>query len=124
LVAERTYPAVPTDGPGGASWGWNLGLVAGGLALLVLGAHWFIEAAVGMARLLGVSELIIGLTIVAGGTSLPELATSVLASLRGERDIAVGNVVGSNLFNLFGVLGLRAWRNGQPPDAIEPGEPE
>lgn len=101
-------PDGPTDGPGGANWGWNLGLVVGGLALLVLGARWFVEAAVGMARLLGVSELVIGLTIVAGGTSLPELATSVLASLRGERDIAVGNVVGSNLFNLLGVLGLSA----------------
>jgi cation:H+ antiporter len=73
---------------------------------LVLGARWLVNAAVATATALGVSELVIGLTIVAGGTSLPEVATSVLASIRGERDIAVGNVVGSNLFNLLAVLGL------------------
>jgi len=89
-------------------WVWNLCLVVGGLALLVLGARWFVDAAVGLARTLGVSELVIGLTIVAGGTSLPELATSVLAGLRGERDIAIGNVVGSNIFNVLAVLGLSA----------------
>lgn len=87
---------------------WNLGLVVSGLALLVFGAGWMVEAATQIARALGVSELAIGLTIVAGGTSLPELATSVVAAMRGERDIAVGNVVGSNLFNLLGVLGLSA----------------
>jgi len=101
--------APPTDSDAAAGgWMWNLSLVAGGLALLVLGARWFVDATVAMARLLGVSELVIGLTIVAGGTSLPELATSVLAGLRGERDIAVGNVVGSNIFNLLAVLGLSA----------------
>ncbi|MCS6925894.1 MAG: calcium/sodium antiporter, partial [Candidatus Binatia bacterium] len=68
-----------------------------GLALLVLGSHWFVQGAVAVARFLGVSDLIIGLTIVAAGTSLPEIATSLLASVRGERDIAVGNVVGSNI---------------------------
>lgn len=77
-----------------------------GLGLLVLGARWLVEAAVTTATALGVSELVIGLTIVAAGTSLPEVATSVLATLRGERDIAVGNVVGSCLFNLLAVLGL------------------
>ena len=89
-------------------WTLNVGLVIGGLALLVLGARWIVAAAVDIAQRLGVSELIIGLTIVAGGTSLPELATSVLAGMRGKREIAVGNVVGSNLFNLLGVLGLSA----------------
>ena len=88
------------------SWPLNLGLIALGLALLVLGAQWLVEAAVTTATTLGVSELVIGLTIVAAGTSLPEVATSVLASIRGERDIAVGNVVGSNIFNLLAVLGL------------------
>jgi len=83
-------------------------LAAAGLGLLVLGARWFVLGATAAARSLGVSELIIGLTIVALGTSLPEVATSLLASLRGERDIAVGNVVGSNLFNLLVVLGLSA----------------
>lgn len=84
----------------------NVGLIAAGLALLVLGSRWLVDAAITTATTLGVSELVIGLTIVAAGTSLPEVATSVLASIRGERDIAVGNVVGSNIFNLLAVLGL------------------
>ena len=75
---------------------------------LVLGAKWFLFAAVEIARQLGVSELVIGLTIVAAGTSLPEVATSIVAAIRGERDIAVGNVVGSNVFNILGVLGISA----------------
>jgi cation:H+ antiporter len=83
-------------------------LVVVGLAMLVLGSEWLVNGAVAFAETLGVSELIIGLTIVAAGTSLPEVATSVLASLRGERDIAVGNVVGSNIFNLLSVMGLTA----------------
>ncbi len=81
-------------------------LIVGGLAGLVLGSEWLIRGAVSLARALGVSELVIGLTIVAAGTSLPELATSVIASLRGERDISVGNVVGSNIFNILSVLGI------------------
>ncbi|MDP2284445.1 MAG: calcium/sodium antiporter [Pseudohongiella sp.] len=80
--------------------------IIGGLVLLVIGARWLVDSAVQIAQYLGMSELVIGLTIVAAGTSMPELATSVIASLRGERDIAVGNVVGSNLFNLLAVLGL------------------
>ncbi|MBL8046785.1 MAG: hypothetical protein JNL09_09600, partial [Anaerolineales bacterium] len=72
----------------------NLAFVAGGLVLLVLGSNWFVEGAVSLARAFGVSELIIGLTIVAAGTSMPEVAASVMASIKGERDIAVGNVVG------------------------------
>jgi cation:H+ antiporter len=89
-------------------WGVQALLILAGLALLVTGAHWLVESAVGFARTLGVSELVIGLTIVAAGTSLPEVATSVMAALRGERDIAVGNVVGSNIFNILAVLGLSA----------------
>jgi cation:H+ antiporter len=84
----------------------NLILVAAGLGLLVLGSKWFVDSAIVIARSLGVSELVIGLTIVAAGTSMPELATSIMAAIRGERDIAVGNVVGSNIFNIFGVLGI------------------
>ncbi|MEW5966136.1 MAG: calcium/sodium antiporter [Pseudomonadota bacterium] len=91
-----------------AHWGVQVLLVLAGLALLVLGARWLVEAAVAFARHLGVSELVIGLTIVAAGTSLPEVATSVMAAIRGERDIAVGNVVGSNIFNILAVLGLSA----------------
>jgi cation:H+ antiporter len=79
--------------------------IMAGLALLVLGSRWLVASASDLARLLGLSELVIGLTIVAAGTSLPEVATSVTASVRGERDIAVGNVVGSNIFNLLMVLG-------------------
>jgi cation:H+ antiporter len=87
-------------------WVINLAFVAVGLAMLALGAQWLVNSAVQIATELGVSEAVIGLTLVAVGTSLPELATSVIASLRGERDIAVGNVIGSNIFNLLGVLGL------------------
>jgi len=83
-------------------------LVIGGLGLLVFGAEWFVEGAVRIARSLGISELVIGLTIVAAGTSMPEVATSLLAAVRGERDIAVGNVVGSNIFNVLGSLGISA----------------
>jgi cation:H+ antiporter len=91
-----------------AHWGVQVLLILGGLALLVQGSRWLVEAAIDFARYLGVSELIIGLTIVAAGTSLPEVATSILAAIRGERDIAVGNVVGSNIFNILSVLGLSA----------------
>ncbi len=81
-------------------------MVAAGLGMLVLGADLFVESAVTIARGWGMSELVIGLTLVAAGTSMPEVATSVVAAFKGERDIAVGNVVGSNLFNLMCVLGL------------------
>lgn len=86
--------------------GLNGALLLGGLAMLIGGSHLLIKSAVTIATLLGASQLIIGLTVVAIGTSLPELATSVTASLRGESDIAVGNVVGSNIFNILVVLGL------------------
>jgi len=86
----------------------NVALVVGGAVLLVAGAALLVDGAVGLARSLGVSDLLIGLTVVALGTSLPELTTSVVAALRGERDIAVGNVVGSNIFNILSVLGLTA----------------
>jgi cation:H+ antiporter len=84
----------------------NIAFIIGGLGLLVLGSQWLVDASIQFATYIGVSERVIGLTIVAAGTSLPELATSVMASIRGERDIAVGNVVGSNVFNILAVLGL------------------
>lgn len=87
-------------------WGVQLLLIVVGLAALVLGSRWLVESAVVFARFLGISDLVVGLTIVAVGTSLPEIATSALAALRGERDIAVGNVIGSNLFNILAVLGV------------------
>jgi cation:H+ antiporter len=91
-----------------AQWAINLGLIVGGLGLLVQGSRWLVDSSITVARALGVSELVIGLTLVAAGTSLPELATSLIASFRGERDIAVGNVVGSNIFNILAVLGVSA----------------
>ncbi|MFO0465639.1 MAG: calcium/sodium antiporter [Burkholderiales bacterium] len=87
-------------------WGVQLVLVVIGLVLLVQGSNWFVEAAIIVAKAMGVSELVIGLTIVAAGTSMPEVATSIMATIRGHRDIAVGNVIGSNTFNILGVLGL------------------
>lgn len=79
-----------------------------GLGLLVAGSHFFVTGAVALAQRFGVSEAVIGLTIVAAGTSLPELATSVVAALKRESDVAIGNIVGSNIFNLLGILGLTA----------------
>lgn len=82
--------------------------IIGGLAGLIFGGQWFVEGAGNIARGLGVSESIIGLTLVAGGTSLPELATSIVAALKKNPEIAIGNVIGSNLFNIFFVLGCSA----------------
>jgi len=78
----------------------------GGLVLLTAGSRWLVEGATAAARALGVSELVIGLTVIAAGTSMPEVATSIIAAIRRERDLAVGNLVGSNLFNLMSVLGF------------------
>ncbi len=78
----------------------------GGLGMLVVGSRWLVDGAVLIAKVLGVSNLIIGLTVIAAGTSLPEAATSVIAAIRGERDIAVGNIIGSNIFNILSVLGF------------------
>ncbi len=88
------------------SLGKNILLVAVGLVGLILGSKWLVSSAIVIAQHFGVSEMVIGLTIVAAGTSMPEVATSVVAAIRGERDIAVGNVVGSNIFNILCVLGL------------------
>lgn len=91
-----------------------ISMVIAGLGALVLGSGWLVEGAVGIAKTLGVSDLVIGLTIVSAGTSLPEVATSIIATIRGERDIAVGNVIGSNIFNILAVVGISAMvsRNG------------
>lgn len=89
-----------------SAWSLNVVLIVSGLFLLVLGSRFLVDGAVAVATYLGISELIIGLTVVAAGTSLPELATSAVASIRGERDIAVGNVVGSNIFNILAVMGV------------------
>jgi len=89
-----------------------------GLVLLILGARLMVDASVGIARAFGVSEAVIGLTIVAVGTSLPELAASVAAALKGARDIAIGNVIGSNIFNILAILGVSAL---VAPLAVAPG---
>jgi cation:H+ antiporter len=98
LAADRTWRRTATDAA----------VILAGLVLLVVGSNWLVDGAVAIARSLGVSDMIVGLTIIAAGTSLPEVATSVTATVRGERDIAVGNVVGSNVFNIMGVLGISA----------------
>lgn len=100
-------------------WLRNVFFIVLGLAGLILGSRWLVEGAVFIARHFGVSELVIGLTIIAAGTSLPEVATSVIAAIKGERDIAVGNVVGSNIFNILTVLGLSSMiaPNGVDVDA-------
>lgn len=116
LIMESRHEEASTDsefdGAYGKSpkrhWSWHLLLVVAGLGLLVLGARWLVQSAVIFAEYLGISSLVIGLTIVAGGTSLPEVATSVMASIKGERDIAVGNIIGSNLFNIMSIIGLTA----------------
>lgn len=80
--------------------------ILGGLLVLVIGSRFLVDGSVQIARILGISEAIIGLTIVAMGTSMPELATSVVAAMKKEPDIAIGNVIGSNIFNLLGSLGV------------------
>jgi cation:H+ antiporter len=87
-------------------WAVQVALIVVGLVMLVQGAGWLVDAAVAFARAFGVSDLVIGLTVVAVGTSMPEIATSIVAAIRGQRDIAVGNVVGSNVFNILAVLGV------------------
>lgn len=87
-------------------WGIDLAIIVGGLVVLVLGSRLLVEHAVSLANDLGISEAVIGLTIVAAGTSMPELATSLVAAIRKQSDIAIGNVVGSNVFNVLGILGL------------------
>lgn len=83
-------------------------LVSAGVVLLAGGAHATVTGAVGVARLLGLSERVIGLTIVSAGTGLPEVVASLVSSIRGRSDIAIGNVIGSNLFNILGILGISA----------------
>jgi cation:H+ antiporter len=98
--------AVGKNGLNALNIGKQCGLIVLGLIFCVFGASWLLDSAVILARALGVSELVIGMTIVAAGTSLPEVATSVVATIRGQRDIAVGNVVGSNIFNILGIVGV------------------
>jgi cation:H+ antiporter len=114
------------ENPAAAPGAWDAGLpaqlalIAGGLLALVFGSQWLVEASTAFAKTLGVSDLVIGLTIVAAGTSMPEVATSITAAIKGERDIAVGNVVGSNTFNILGCLGLSGLVSGELGLAMAP----
>ena len=103
---DESIPAVP--GRGGMSMLIDLLVMSAGLILLVLGADRLVSSATEVARGLGVSEVVIGLTIVAGGTSAPELATSLIAVARGKTDLGVGNILGSCIFNILGILGITA----------------
>lgn len=94
------------------AWAYTLG----GLVVLVIGARLLVDSSTEIARAFGISEAVIGLTIVAVGTSLPELATSVIAAMRKQTEIAVGNIVGSNIFNVFGILGITALISPIPAD--------
>ena len=104
-VQDEFETEIPTS-TWDSHWAVQVALIAVGLVMLVVGADWLVESAVAFARAFGVSDLVIGLTVVAIGTSMPEIATSIVAAARGQRDIAVGNVVGSNVFNILAVLGL------------------
>jgi len=105
-IRDEYASGVPPTGKWDGHWAVQVLLIVAGLGLLVLGSNWLVDAAVAFARVLGVSDLVIGLTIIAAGTSMPEVATSIMAAIRGERDIAVGNVIGSNTFNILGCLGI------------------
>lgn len=90
--------------------------LAGGLGLLILGSHFLISSAVNLARIFGISEWIIGATIIAAGTSAPEIATSIVAALRGHHGLSIGNLIGSDIFNIFGALGFAAIIRNMPLD--------
>ncbi len=94
--------------PAPRPWWLDTGMVIGGLVLLVVGGRFMVDGAVQIARLAGLSEAVIGLTIIAVGTSLPEMATSILAAAKKMGDISAGNIIGSNIFNLLGILGTSA----------------
>lgn len=112
LRQARREPASDIDlGPGthlGGSLSRDAAWIAGGLACLIGGGRIFVDSAIAVAQAVGLSQAFIALTVVAVGTSLPELTTSVLAALRGEDDLAIGNIIGSNVFNILGILGTSA----------------
>ncbi len=102
-VQAEFAEALPTGHPAR-----HAAMTLGGIAVIVVGADWLVDAAVGMARDFGVSDALIGLTVVAIGTSAPELVTTVISTLRGDRDIAIGNLLGSSIFNILLILGVTA----------------
>ncbi|MBL7964059.1 MAG: calcium/sodium antiporter [Flavobacteriales bacterium] len=96
----------------------SLGMLLLGIVALAFGADWFVKGAVGLAEWAGMSQQLIGLTVVAVGTSMPELITSIVAALRKQPDISLGNLIGSNIFNLLGILGLTAMVRPIPVDSV------
>jgi cation:H+ antiporter len=106
VLSRRTAPATEDTSIDTGNPIINILLIVVGLGLLVFGSRWLVQASVQIAAAFGVTSLVIGLTIVAAGTSMPELATSIIAGVRGQRDIAVGNIIGSNIFNILAVLGI------------------
>lgn len=124
LIRARKEPnqSLGSDEPKPLPLSLALVFTIGGLVFLLYGSDMFVEGAVAMARLLGWSETLIGLTIVAIGTSLPELAISVVAVKNGETDVAIGNVVGSSLFNLLGILGATGIAAGGIFIALQTGD--
>ncbi|WP_254764690.1 calcium/sodium antiporter [Natrinema marinum] len=116
--ADGASTAEVASGEVSVRFGLEVGRVVGGLALVIVGGRLLVDAAVGLALAAGVSEWVVGATVVAAGTSLPELVTSVVAARRGDTSIAAGNVVGSNVFNVLGVLGIAA---AVRPLAVDPG---
>jgi cation:H+ antiporter len=103
---EAEYGVAKSGGRSSSAILLDIFFIAAGIGCLIVGGRWFVDGSIDLARFLGVSELIIGLTIVAAGTSMPELATSIVATIRGERDIAIGNVVGSNIYNILAIVGI------------------
>ena len=116
--AEQLQPA--RAGAWDGHWAAQIGLIVAGLVALVHGSDYLVQASVDFVKAIGVSDLVIGLTIVAAGTSMPEVATSIAAAIKGERDIAVGNVVGSSTFNILGCLGLSGLVSGDLGLAMAP----
>lgn len=106
LQAEVAELSQPQATPPRAKLSISLGFVVAGIGFLAAGAHATVTGAIEVGRFLGLSETVIGLTIIAGGTGLPEVVTSLVSSIRGRDDIAIGNVIGSNLFNILTILGL------------------
>lgn len=110
ISARSAHPSDPVAKDGAQKKGmpvWRaLIYTVGGLGVLILGGNWFVDGAVGIAKAFGWSDALIGLTIIAIGTSVPELATSVASALKGYPGMAIGNVIGSNIFNIFFVLGI------------------
>ena len=102
----RSEYGIPARRRGGAEAVFAALLLAGGIAVVVAGSDWLVTGAVDLARMIGVSEAFIGLTIVAIGTSSPELVTTIVGTLKGERDIAIGNLLGSSIYNILAILGI------------------